>query len=73
MPIIRIELLQGRSPAIKANLIARITDAAVTTLEVDPEQVRVLLYELPPEHWAVGGRTKAAQSSIATYQEGTTE
>ena len=55
MPIVRIEMLQGRSPKVKNELIARVTDAVVTTLGVDPQQVRVLLYELPPEHWAVGG------------------
>ena len=55
MPIIRIELLQGRASAVKAELVARVTDAVVTTLGVDSEQVRVLLYELPPEHWAVAG------------------
>ncbi len=71
MPIIRIELLQGRSSAIKADLIARITDATVAALGVDPGQVRVLLYELPPEHWAVGGRTKAITTTAtpATKQQ----
>jgi 4-oxalocrotonate tautomerase len=68
MPIIRIELLQGRTPAIKANLIARVTDAVVTTLGVEPEQVRILLYELPPEHWAVGGQTKAAPTPSMAHQ-----
>ena len=63
MPIVRIELLQGRTPAIIEELIVRVTDAIVTTLGVDPEQVRVLLYELPPEHWAVGGQSKATQQS----------
>ena len=73
MPIIRIEMLQGRSPAIKAELIARITDAVVATLGVDPEQVRVLLYELPPEHWAVGGRTKATTVAVPEHQHEETE
>ena len=69
MPIIRIELLQGRSSAIKAELIARITDATVAALGVDPEQVRILLYELPPEHWAVGGRTKATTTTATPATE----
>jgi len=55
MPIVRIELLQGRTPKVKNELIARFTDVVVTLLGVDPDQVRVLLYELSPEHWAVGG------------------
>jgi len=69
MPIVRIELLQGRAPKVKHELIAHVTDAVVTTLGVDPEQVRVLLYELPPEHWAVGGKTKATQQSTFGQQQ----
>jgi len=69
MPIVRIELLLGRTPRVKNELIARITDAVVTTLGVDPDQVRVLLYELPPEHWAVGGQTKATQKSAFAQQQ----
>jgi 4-oxalocrotonate tautomerase len=69
MPIVRIELLQGRTSAIKEELIVRVTDAVVTTLGVDREQVRVLLYELPPEHWAVGGQTKATHQSAFAQQQ----
>jgi len=73
MPIIRIELLEGRTPAIKADLIAQVTDATVRTLGVDPEQVRVLLYELPPQHWAVGGQTKAAEAPTTVHRQEETE
>jgi 4-oxalocrotonate tautomerase len=57
MPIVRIDLLEGRSPEHKAQLIRRVTAAVVESLEVRPEQVRVLLYELPPENGGVGGKT----------------
>jgi 4-oxalocrotonate tautomerase len=63
VPIIRIELIEGRTPELKQELIRRVTDAVATTLAVQPAQVRVLLYELPPEHWAVGGQSKAAQAA----------
>ena len=69
MPIVRIELLQDRTPKVKNELIARVTDAVISTLGVDPDQVRVLLYEVPPEHWAVGGRTKATQQSAFAQQQ----
>jgi 4-oxalocrotonate tautomerase len=62
VPIIRIELIEGRTPELKEELIRRVTDAVTTALAVQPAQVRVLLYELPPEHWAVGGQSKAAKS-----------
>jgi 4-oxalocrotonate tautomerase len=67
MPIVRIELLQGRTPAKKDELIMRVTDAVVTTLGVNRNQVRVI--EVPPEHWAVGGQTKAAQKAAFAQQK----
>ena len=69
MPIVRIELLQGRTPAKKDELIMRVTDAVVTTLGVNRNQVRVILFEVPPEHWAVGGQTKAAQKAAFAQQK----
>ena len=69
MPIVRIEMLQGRTPEVKNDLIACVTDAVVNSLGVDPQQVRVLLYELPPEHWVVGGQTKAEQLSASAQQQ----
>lgn len=59
MPIVRIELLEGRSAAMKRDLIRGVTEAVVAALAVAPGQVRVLLHELPAEHWAVGGETMA--------------
>jgi 4-oxalocrotonate tautomerase len=55
MPIIRIDLLAGRAPERKAELIRRVTEAVVASLGVQAGQVRVLLQEYPPEHWAVAG------------------
>ena len=53
---------------VKNELIARVTEAVVTALGVDLEQLRVLLYELPPEHWAVGRQTKATQKATLVQQ-----
>ncbi|HNP73351.1 MAG TPA: 4-oxalocrotonate tautomerase family protein [Kouleothrix sp.] len=69
MPIVRIDMLAGRTPERKADLIRRVTDAVVAALEVRPEQVRVLLSEVPPEHWAIGGETIAARASRAPTPE----
>jgi 4-oxalocrotonate tautomerase len=70
MPIVRVEILEGRSPERKAELIRRLSEAVVESLEVRPEQVRVLLYELPAEHWAVGGETMAARRAAAERPDG---
>jgi 4-oxalocrotonate tautomerase len=50
MPIVRIDLLEGWASERKADLIRRVTEAVVAALDVRPEQVRVLLTEVPPEH-----------------------
>ncbi|UFJ41093.1 tautomerase family protein [Brevibacillus humidisoli] len=39
------------------------------TLEVSPERVRVLLYELPLTHWAIGGETAAKRRKEKTIRE----
>lgn len=55
MPIVRIDLLAGRPAERKAELLRRVTEVVASTLGVAPAQVRVLLTEYPPEHWAIGG------------------
>ena len=60
MPIIDVTLLEGRPATVKAELIRELTDAAEKVLGVPRESIRVLLRELPPAHWGVGGRAKAA-------------
>lgn len=58
MPIIHVALLEGRSAKKKAALMRALTDAAERTLEVPRESIRVLLHEVPAEHWSVGGTAK---------------
>ena len=51
-----ITVLQGpRSPDLKRELVARITDSFVDTLGVPPESVQVWIQETPPESWGQGG------------------
>lgn len=57
MPIIEMHLLEGRSVEKKRKAVAAVTAALVESLEVRPEQVRILITEHPPEHFAVGGQT----------------
>ena len=56
MPIVHIQMLAGRPPERIRELMARVTDAVCTALEVPPEGVRVIVSEIPRTHWAVGGR-----------------
>jgi len=58
MPIITAMILSGRTREQKRMLIQQVTQAAVTTLSVQPQQVRVIIQEIAPEHWGSGGVTK---------------
>ncbi|MBX5466179.1 MAG: 4-oxalocrotonate tautomerase family protein [Firmicutes bacterium] len=55
MPLAQIHILEGRSPEQKRQLMEEVTAAICRTLGAAPETVRVLVYELPKTHWAVGG------------------
>lgn len=57
MPIIEIKLLEGREEEAKSQLIERVTQTVTETLQVAPESVRVLLYDIPLTHWGIGGKT----------------
>ena len=56
MPIIIVHLMEGRDDAKKARAIAALTQAAVDTLDVKPEAVRVVLQEVPKQHWGIAGK-----------------
>ena len=60
MPLIQVTLIEGRAAERKERLIAELTAAAADVLEVPRPSVRVLLQELPPSHWGVGGVSKDA-------------
>ncbi|MER6785772.1 4-oxalocrotonate tautomerase family protein [Streptomyces sp. NPDC000658] len=59
MPLIRVTLLEGRSPQEVAALGEALTAAAHETLGTPVEAVRVIVEETPPERWFVGGRSVA--------------
>lgn len=55
MPIANIQILAGRPAQAKQALIRSVTAAIVESLQVKPESVRVIVQEVPPEHWGIGG------------------
>lgn len=59
MPLVDISIIEGRPPERIRTLIAAVTDAVETALEVPRDTVRVLVRELPATHWAAGNETIA--------------
>ncbi|MQR97279.1 4-oxalocrotonate tautomerase [Fictibacillus phosphorivorans] len=58
MPIIHVQLIEGRTDDQLSKLMERLTLAAAESLDVKKEQVRVLIQEIPNKHWGVGGKPK---------------
>lgn len=59
MPIIQVNILEGRSPETKEELIRRMTDLAAEVLGVKTAQVRIMINEMRPEHFAIDGESVA--------------
>lgn len=55
MPIIQVNLFEGRTADQKRKLVAEMTDAVVKTIGVKPEDVRIILQEMAKENYAVAG------------------
>ncbi|MEJ2393720.1 MAG: 2-hydroxymuconate tautomerase family protein [Candidatus Thiodiazotropha sp.] len=55
MPLIQATIMQGRTQEQKEAFYRGVTQVVVETLNVKPEQVRVVINEVPSTHWAIGG------------------
>ncbi len=55
MPTIHVEMLAGRTQEQKKALVTALTQAVVDTLGSKPEQVAVVLNDVPRSDWAIGG------------------
>ncbi len=59
MPIIQLNISEGRTDEQKAAAMAAITEAVVRTLDVRPEQVRILINEVSPKNYSIAGENMA--------------
>ena len=63
MPIIEVNLLEGRTPDAKEKLVQELTKATIEAIGAPRESVRVILREMAPAHYSVGGETFAAKAA----------
>lgn len=66
MPVIQVNLMQGRTNEQKKLLAQRITQCVVEVLGAKPESVRVLMHEMGPYDFAVGGVPMAERNPAPT-------
>jgi len=56
MPIVRVEMLAGRSQETKQKIAEEITAALVRHAGAQPPHVYVIFDDVAPADWAVGGQ-----------------
>ncbi|MDM5299784.1 2-hydroxymuconate tautomerase [Bacillus pumilus] len=56
MPIITVQMLEGRTDEQKKALVEKVTDAVVETTGANAEKVSVIIEEMKKEHYAVAGK-----------------
>lgn len=57
MPIVEVSMMEGRSDEQKEAVISEITQALERVIGAPQESVRVLIYELPKQHFGIGGQS----------------
>ncbi|MDE0139630.1 MAG: tautomerase family protein [bacterium] len=56
MPIVTVNLMEGRSPEQIENMIAEVSDALVRSLDAPIETVRIMVNEIAPYGFGIAGR-----------------
>ncbi len=56
MPIVRVEMWEGRTHAQKAELARVITDAVTTIAHTTPEATIVIFEDIAKSNWATAGK-----------------
>lgn len=59
MPIVHVHMLEGRDIEKKRLLAKKLTDVIMEVCGSPPDQVRVILTDMPHDSYAVGGVLKA--------------
>lgn len=57
MPILQVNLMEGRSEEQKERLIEELTEACVRALDAPQQSVRVMINEMPKQHFGIGGQS----------------
>jgi 4-oxalocrotonate tautomerase len=56
MPIVQVSLMEGRPSEKIEKMVIAVSEAVSTSLEAPIETVRVIVYEMQPHQYGVGGK-----------------
>ena len=59
MPLVEVTMAEGRTPEQIRSLIHELHEAVIRAVAAPPENVRVIVREVPATHWAAGDVTIA--------------
>jgi 4-oxalocrotonate tautomerase len=59
VPLVEIHLLEGRSPEVKRQILASVTEAVRESSGAPLDRIRVWIHEMPKAEYMVGGVTAA--------------
>jgi len=57
MPLVQVNILEGRTDEQKEALIQELTEACYKAIGAPRETVRVLINEMPKQNWGIGGQS----------------
>ncbi len=61
MPIVQIHMMEGRNDEQKEAIIREVTEALVRACDAPRESIRVLLNEMPKQHFGIAGESAKAR------------
>jgi 4-oxalocrotonate tautomerase len=56
MPVITIQMYEGRTIEQKKELAAAITEAVVRIAKTTPEATEIIIHDVPRHNWAIAGK-----------------
>ncbi|MFB4213970.1 2-hydroxymuconate tautomerase [Shouchella sp. JSM 1781072] len=57
MPLVRVEILEGRNSDVIEIMMEEVTATIHRTLDSPKENIRVIVHEIPHTHWSIGGHS----------------
>jgi 4-oxalocrotonate tautomerase len=64
MPIVQIDMLEGRDVEKKHRLIRMVTEAVCTALDAEPQSVRVIIREMAADHYGIAGEPASLRKRV---------
>ena len=65
MPLVRVDLMEGRPPEVIEELHRRLAELVAEVVDTPIERVRTYISQFPPEAWGIGG----VPASVARREE----